>query len=128
MKVLFWPHWRQVEENAGNLKEFLKKLKIERRYPDLFALAKATIQEAERPEGLEALIETKRALMLRHQIGIWEFRIPPTRRGGVLRIYFCKPRGRPDRIVCLEAEVKKDAESSPTKVESARRKLLELRG
>ncbi len=126
MKVLFWPYWRQPVEDRGSLQDFLRKLKLEKKHPKLYALAKATIELAEKPDGLEALTESGHAGMLQYNRGLWEFRIPPRMKGGVLRIYFCMPRVRNERIVCLDAELKKDSESSPQKLDSAQRKFTQM--
>lgn len=51
---------------------------------------------------------------------LWEFRIPPTGRGGVLRVYFCFAKSSQKKIVILDAEVKKKSKGS---LEKAKKRL-----
>ena len=126
MKVLFWPYWNQADEGTGNLEGFLTKLKLQAKHPKLYALAKATVRKAGDPGGLEAQRQSGYAAKLRHESDLWEFRIPPKRRGGVLRIYFCILSKPSECIVCLDSELKKRANSSGQKVDSARQRLREI--
>jgi hypothetical protein len=127
MKVLFWPDWKQTNEAAVSLEDFLSKLKLRKKHPDLFALAKNTIKKAGEPGGLETLQDSEYAAKLRNESELWEFRIPPKKRkGGVVRIYFCIIKDTSERIVCLDAEMKKVVESSSQKLASARKRHREM--
>ena len=126
MKVLFWPYWKATNEAAGSLEDFLSKLKLRKKYPKLLALAKSTVKRAGNPEGLLALRENGWAAKLRNENDIWEFRIPPRRKGGVLRIYFCLLGAPSESIICLDAELKKEVESSSQKISSARNRYREI--
>jgi len=125
--VLFWP---QTDDSVGanvSVEDFLSKLKLKKKHPDLWALVRRTIEKAEKPGGLQALEDSEYLGSLRGiREPIWEFRIPPkNRRGGVVRIYFCFKRGS-DCIICLDAELKKKVESSSQKIHSAQLKYREV--
>ncbi|HEY9593509.1 MAG TPA: hypothetical protein VHE79_03470 [Spirochaetia bacterium] len=85
MKVRYWPHWSEDDADQGSLEDFLSKLKLKQKHPDLFVLARRTIEKAQNPQGFEALRENEYIGKL-HEIQepLWEFRIPPkNRKGGV---------------------------------------------
>jgi len=126
MRVFYWPYWKEEEKAEGSLDDFLSKLKLEK-HADLWALARKTIEEAEKPKGLEILKANQRVGPLKGvKEPIWEFRIPPRKRGGVVRIYFCHKKEDHNCIICLDAELKKRAESSPQKIQSAKLRYREV--
>jgi hypothetical protein len=51
---------------------------------------------------------------------LWEFRIPPAGKGGVLRVYFLFSRVTREKIVILDLEIKKESEAN---LERARERL-----
>lgn len=57
---------------------------------------------------------------------LFEFRIPPRRRGGVVRLYFAHKRGNPNTIVILSAEFKKKSEAKPEKIKQAEKRYQEV--
>ena len=87
MKVLYWPQLDERKTPEVSLEDFHSKLK--RKRPDLWAMVRETIKQAEKPGGIEALRKSQWVSRLSGSDPIWEFRIPPTKRGGEVRIYFC---------------------------------------
>lgn len=57
-------------------------------------------------KDLAELQKSKEIVPLRE--GLWEMRIPKTRIGGVVRIYFCFKPADPESLVLLGAELKHD--------------------
>ncbi len=120
MKVYFYPQLDEKKTPKVSLEDFLSNLRLD--HPDLWTLVRKTIEQAEKPEGIDVLRKSQRVSILRGlQDPIWEFRIPPRRRGGVVRIYFFFNKGDSDSIICLNAEFKKVIESSRQKILAAQR-------
>jgi hypothetical protein len=106
------------ENESGSFNKFFKNLKKE--YPALFALTRNTLKDVKKADDLSLWENNKRAGRLKWvKEPIWEFRIPPTRSGGVVRLYFGYDKHNKRKIHILQAEVKHDTEANPEKVKSA---------
>lgn len=124
MRILYWPQCGEKDSGDVSLEDFLSRLKL-KKHPDLWTLVRNTIKKAEEPQGWAALRGTGWVRPLREiKEPIWEFRIPPTRRGGVVRIYFCHKGD--DSIVCLVGEFKKRVEASSQKIHQAQMRYREV--
>jgi hypothetical protein len=118
MNVVFYPDLKGREGLEGPVRGFLKWL--QRKHPDIWTLWNKTLEVAKKPGGLDLLQRQDRVGTLKYQsYPILEFRVPKKRSGGVARIYFCHDPNERERIVLLEAEWKKTAETSSQKLASA---------
>jgi hypothetical protein len=57
--------------------------------------------------------------------GLYEMRIPKSKRGGVVRIYFCYSESNRQELILLDSELKH--ETAPSKLKIARKRLRELK-
>src|SRR4030043_527249 len=121
MKIVHLPDLTDRESGEGPVRKFLQWLSEE--HPDLWNMWNVTLGKAKRPQGLEMLQRQHRVEKLKYRRGLWEFKIPPTRRGGVARIYFCHGPTGSGQVILLAAEWKKKAEASPHKLEAAARRF-----
>jgi|JI102314A2RNA_FD_contig_123_47861_length_1992_multi_1_in_0_out_1_1 hypothetical protein len=88
MKVTFYPNFEDISDPHG-VEKLLKDLKS--RYPRLWALVKEAIKDISRKEvtNLDDYVKTKWVSRLSHvSEPLYEFRIPPRAKGGVVRLYF----------------------------------------
>ncbi len=123
MQVAYYPSCTENETEKGPIKNFLSKLG--RNHPDLLSFVDSTLRKVEEGSNLNALKKNKWVERL-HSVpeSIFEFRIPPRRRGGVVRIYFCYKKKEPNCIILLAAELKKESDAAKTDV--ARKRYREI--
>ena len=105
MKVINYPDSSDIEETTGPLSRFYKDLK--RNYPKLWSLVRETLEKVERSSNLNDLERQGWVERLPHlNVPIYEFRIPPTKKGGVARLYFGYLKKTSSTIMILSAEIK----------------------
>ena len=120
----------KIYPDDGEKRDILHHLYKElRRQPDLFSLVKKTMERVEKMKDLDMLSKEKWAGRLKGtKYSIFEFRIPPRRRGGVVRIYFSYFPMKKDTIILLSAELKKKSKANPEKIREAEKRYLEVGG
>lgn len=124
MRIVTFPALRPLYGGEGPVQKFLSSLK--RKRADLWTLVDQQMRTARNLENL-------RAFELAEIVGrlgevkapLYEFRIPKTRRGGVVRIYFCYRTEEPGCIILLDAELKKGHAAN---IDSAEKRYRELYG
>jgi hypothetical protein len=136
MKIFFYPDFefsdnagdnleKRIGESSGSIVKFLDKLRIKR--PELWSLVKTTLTNAQndilfdllkRQSWIEPLVGTKEP--------IHEFRIPPTKKGGVVRLYFGYKQNDPKTIFILSAELKKNTETNNERIKQAEQRYKEV--
>ncbi len=57
---------------------------------------------------------------------IYEFKIPPQKRGGVVRLYFAYKKNKANTIIILAAELKKRAKANQEKIKQAEQRYQEV--
>ena len=114
-------------DTEKELKELLSKLDIEG-YPDVYALCESTLKDVMKSGNLDALFAPGivRKLKNNKTYKIFEFRIPPKRRGGVLRIYFCYKSEDNSKIIILGSEFKKEVSSNSEKIKQAKKRYNDI--
>lgn len=120
MRIIYYP---EGSESTGPVRKLIKQLKKNR--PDLFALTQSTLQRVERELDLESLISQEQVAPIHSKKPIYEFRIPPKKPGGVVRLYFCYKKDDPNTIVILSGELKKRTRSDPEKINQAKQRYEE---
>lgn len=116
MKLMFYPKPLDSKEE-GLVQEFIRK-DLKKRY-DLRLLVDVFFEKVRKSNSLDPFYADETIEPLKK--GIEEMRIPKTRKGGVVRIYFCKHPQTPDLLVLLDAELKKDTQ--PSKIDRAIERL-----
>ena len=108
LKYFCYPEIESHENTeSGFLKKFLNKdLK---KYPDLKLRVTTFLKEVKNVESLDSFINAETISYLSD--GYYEMRIPPQRRGGVVRIYFIKLNKDNNTILLIDAELKKKKKS-----------------
>jgi len=102
-----------TKEQKGPVLRFLDKLKKER--PDLWTLVYQTMDKVRNASDLTFLVRQKWVEKLKGtKLPIWEFRIPPQKRGGVVRSYFAYKKNCQNTIIILSVE-KKQGKSEANK-------------
>ena len=106
MRIIFWPDESEDQTKGGGpVRKFLKDLR--KHQPKLLAFVWKTFKKVEKSPNLSDLERQKWVQRLQNvPERIYEFRIPPTQRGGVVRIYFAYKPNDPDTIILLSAEKK----------------------
>jgi len=107
---------------TGPIRKFVKDLGKKR--PDLKSLLLKTINKAEKDDDLKDL---ERSSYVQHlDEDIWEFRIPPQRPGGVLRLYFAYDPNDRNHIKVLTCELKKKVAADKEMVKIAKQRYKEV--
>ena len=115
----------KAEDQRGPVYRFLKKLLKDR--PDLWALTNSTLKEAQKLDDLKYFEKNKWVGKLKKEDSpVNEFRIPPAKRGGVVRIYFAYINNKPKSIMLLSAELKHKKSSNNEKVAQAVKRYKEM--
>jgi hypothetical protein len=115
MKLMFYPE-QLDSKKEGLVQEFIRK--VLKKHNDLRLRVEKFFEKVRESKSLDPFYKDDTIAPLR---GILEMRIPKTRSGGVVRIYFCKHPKIMDLLVLLDAELKKDTE--PSKVDRALERL-----
>lgn len=126
MKLEWFPE--EIDpEVTGAVKKFLEKgLKKEK---VLQAQVKAFLNKLNDLQDLQPLFNSEELAPLpKEKKGLYEMRIPPQRRGGVVRIYFCLALGKEDTLVLLDAELKKKKSGNYEKAKRNMKRYQEFKG
>lgn len=123
MKVVYFP---DRKDSKGPVIRFLEKLKKER--PELWTLVDQTLKKVERSSSLDDLIRQRWVGHLKKiKAPIFEFRIPPRKQGGVIRLYFAYKENDSSTIVILSAERKQGKnEANKDDIKSAEKRYKEV--
>ena len=122
---MYYPSCTENETEKGPIENFLSTLQKKR--SDLWSLVDETLRKVGEAENLDALIKSKYVGRLKRQKEpIFEFRIPPTKKGGVVRIYFCYKKKERNCIILLDAELKKRSEAAGEKIKEACKRYREI--
>ncbi len=113
MDCIFYPQHLNPNEE-GSVKEFIRKdLK---KYNDLRLLVQKFLDRVYASGSLQPFFNDETISPLSY-CGIFEMKIPKTRKGGVVRIYFCYHCKIDKLLVLLDAELKH--EKVPGKIDRA---------
>lgn len=111
MKIVLYPEG--LPDKSTPIYELLKSL--ERDHPREVALFKSVKKELESSSDMTKFDLLKKLGYIEHLKGeLWEFKIPPKKKGGVLRIYFCFSKIERQKIVLLGGELKKRKKANTT--------------
>lgn len=106
MRIVEYP--KELDpQKAGVWERFVRK--NWRKYGKFIALFEEMCRRLEQDDSLFTCY-IQSGHIKRLDKDLWEFRIPPAGKGGVLRVYFCFARLEEGKIVILDAEVKKRTE------------------
>lgn len=120
MNILYYPDRDDIENTGSMLKKIMKR-------PDLWALTRETLKKVEKSSNLDFLIKTDWVGKLSHcKHPIFEFKIPPQKKGGVVRLYFGYVKNDSNTIIILSAELKKRTSPDSQKVSDAEKRYLEV--
>lgn len=122
MRIVTFPDLRPLRGGEGPVQKFLSSLR--RKRADLWTLVDQLMRAVKDLENLKPYEQSEVVGKLGEiKAPLYEFRIPKTKRGGVVRIYFCYKE--PGCIVLLDAELKKGHEAN---TDSAEKRYWELFG
>lgn len=111
MKIVLFPEGLPEEDTP--IYELLKSL--ERDHPKEAAKFKSIKNKLENSTDMTIFNQLRKIGHIEHlEDGLWEFRIPPKKKGGVLRIYFCFSKNERQKIVLLDGELKKRKKPNTT--------------
>ena len=96
------------------------------KHKDLWSLIKTTIEKAHEYSDLSVFEKQGIVGKLKNKLNIYEFRIPPTRRGGVVRLYFGYKKNDKNTIIILTGEFKKIKESNSKIIDLAEKYYKEV--
>ena len=128
MRIRHWPQDRPEDLKNGPVAKVLQV--IIKRDPQLWDFVREQLQKAGQEETTLAQFESQGwAERLRYTKGLYEFKFPPQRRQGVMRIYFCFDPHIRNCIWLLEAEYKTGGGEKQHKaiLKSAEQKCREIR-
>ncbi len=118
MKFIWYPVFLDPEANP-KVETFIQKdLK---KYPDLVLRVRDFLKAIGTVRSLDQYYKTEEISKLKG--GLLEMRIPPRRKGGVVRIYFCVNPEDSQEIILLDAELKH--ETAPGRTNPATQRLRE---
>ena len=125
MKIIHYPE-HAFEKESGSVGRFLKNLRKDR--PDLWSMVNRTLNSvADGTNNLERLKSQGWVGNISYsKYSLFEFRIPPRKKGGVVRLYFAHKKGTPKTIVILSAELKKKSEVRSEKIKQAEQRYQEV--
>ena len=109
MKYLCYPEFEgQGGTESGFLRKFLHKdLK---NHNDLRLLVIDFLKKIREADSLKPFLDAETISYLSE--GYFEMRIPPQRKGGVVRIYFIRIKNKKDTLFLIDAELKKKKPSN----------------
>lgn len=118
MHIIFYPE--QLREGKRGVSEYIDSLKREQ--PEIYGKVQIVLAKV-KDNGIKAIEDLKRQKICTSLgKGIYEFRIPPQAKGGVLRIYFVFHTSKKDTIVILDAEFKKHDKANLKRVQQRRKR------
>ncbi len=120
MRVVYYPDQENIESGKGPSLHDLDKIKKKR--PDLWALVYETMKKVKKADNLDFLKNKKEpwvAPLKYSKKPVHEFRIPPIKSGGVVRLYFIYDPIDTDKIIICSSELKKKTKGNPTKIKAA---------
>ena len=118
LKFSWYPHFLDPDATAKVQKFIQKDLK---KYPALLLRVHDFLSAVEKVENLDSYYKSEE--MAKLDGALHEMRIPPKRRGGVVRIYFCVNPEDSREIMLLDAELKH--ETKPGRTDTANCRLKE---
>jgi len=118
MRYSWYPQFLDPEAPAKVQRFIEKDLK---KYPDLQLRVRAFLVSVKKVDALEIYYTSVEIVKLGG--GLLEMRIPPKRRGGVVRIYFCLNPEDSQELILLDAELKHETE--PDRTDIAKKRLQE---
>lgn len=112
----------QSSDATGPVKRFFKDLA---RQPQLFAMVRNTMAKVKNSDDLNDLNDLINqgwvSRLANCDYPIYEFRIPPQRRQGVVRLYFAYKKSSLNTIIILSAEIKSRREANTEKLNKQKR-------
>ena len=118
MRFSWYPQFLEPDAQAKVQKFIQKDLK---KYPDLVIRVREFLISVEKVENLDSYYKSEE--MAKLEGALHEMRIPPKRRGGVVRIYFCVNPEDSRELMLLDAELKH--ETKPGRTDTAEHRLKE---
>ena len=116
MKLIWYPSYLE-NDTESSVKVFIRKDLA--KYHDLRLRVESFLKKMEVLQDLQPLFSSEQLAPVRN--GLYEMRIPPQRRGGVVRIYYCTGLVEKSTLVLLDAEFKK--ETAPGRTETALKRM-----
>lgn len=124
MHVIYYPDRENLLDKSGSIGRVFKNLQQKR--PDLWALTRSIIMEVEDSPDLEKWKRQGYIKKIHSDFPIFEFKIPPKKQGGVVRLYFARKKNNPNSIIILSAELKRQSKASPEKIKQAETRYQEV--
>lgn len=125
LEIVYYPDQDSLEDPLGPIGRFYKDLR--KSHPDLWALVHQATKSVKDAPDLESLKNQKWVERISYSnYPLYEFRIPPQRRGGVVRLYFAYKKNNSKTIVILSAELKKGKKANPEKIKQAEKRYQEV--
>ena len=120
MKIIYYRDSTNYENATSSIKKFFSKLQKKR--PDLWTMTMNTLKKIETESNYIKILEGNEGVSrLRYtKEPIFELRIPPTKGGGVVRLYFGYKKNNNNIIYIFSAELKKGtSEASAEKIKQS---------
>ena len=116
MNVVFYPDKTDLEINV-NKGPVVNKIKdITKNRPKLFALISRTMDDVKIHKNLDKYNSNEWVTPLKGiKEPIFEFRIPPRDKKGVIRLYFAYKKNNQNTIIILSAEIKQGGKCEANK-------------
>lgn len=129
MRIRFWPNDRPEDARVGPVARVLQDVRSQD--PQLWALVDVRLRFAARDDTELAQFERQgwAERMPYTDCALYEFRFPPRRKKGVVRIYFCCDPNTRNCVWLLDAEHKTGSSNRAHKgiVETANERCREIR-
>lgn len=118
MRLTWYPQHLDPSASAKVKEFFTKELK---KHADLRERVGSFLENIAKVNDLQLLFEAEKIAPLSG--GLYEMRIPPRRRGGVVRIYYCHDPVDYQTLYLLDAELKH--ETAPGRTDTAKKRMNE---
>jgi hypothetical protein len=122
MLISFYRESTDIENSV--IYKFFKKL--QRSNPDLWSLTWRTLKDAEKSSNLQNFRKDWVERLPNVAVPLFEFRIPPQRRGGVVRLYFGYKKSSLNSIEILTAELKHKTKANQDTIDQAIKRYKEV--
>jgi len=117
-------YWYPAAGEDANESPVWKRLKKDlSKHKELMLLVETFLDTVRRNGSLDLMLKSEQIGQLGD--GLYEMRIPKSKRGGVVRIYFCYSESNRQELILLDSELKH--ETAPSKLKIARKRLRELK-